>query len=233
MPPAAQGDVHWYDYGPVIGAELSGHRPALIISNDDVNRNLGVAITLPMSTATPAERFRRQHVFISAADSWASGRQVKTAAQNRLGAVIGRASPEELDAAVESLARRFTGSHFPGEIATAEGAFPIMPGTIWQLTLANRNLGEFQTKLLVLDYNAGNNMAITVQIEDREPRPQSPVAVPVTVLDTGRTASAMVHRVLSIDTGQRDLIPVGHAHQADTGAAIGRLISLIQRPLRR
>ena len=65
MPPARQGDVHWYDYGPVIGAELSGHRPGLIISNDDVNRNLGVAITPPMSTAMPAERFRRQHIFIN------------------------------------------------------------------------------------------------------------------------------------------------------------------------
>ena len=28
MPGALRGNVHWYDYGPVIGAELSDNRPA-------------------------------------------------------------------------------------------------------------------------------------------------------------------------------------------------------------
>ena len=37
MPSARQGDIHDYDFGPVIGAELSGRRPALIISTDEFN----------------------------------------------------------------------------------------------------------------------------------------------------------------------------------------------------
>ena len=55
MPPARQGDIHWYQFGPVIGAELSDHRPALIMSGDDVNRELEMAIALPTSTTMPAE----------------------------------------------------------------------------------------------------------------------------------------------------------------------------------
>ena len=33
MPTAQQGDIHDYDFGPVIGAELSGQRPARVISD--------------------------------------------------------------------------------------------------------------------------------------------------------------------------------------------------------
>ena len=68
MPNARQGDVHWYDFGLVIGAELSGRRPALVISNDDFNRRFGVAIAVPTSTRLPAEEYRRQHVFITASE---------------------------------------------------------------------------------------------------------------------------------------------------------------------
>ena len=40
MPGALRGNVHWYDYGPVIGAELPDNRPALVTSNDLTNRHL-------------------------------------------------------------------------------------------------------------------------------------------------------------------------------------------------
>ena len=53
MPSAQQGDIHDYDFGPVIGADLSGRRPALIISNNKFNRSYGTAIALPMSRTMP------------------------------------------------------------------------------------------------------------------------------------------------------------------------------------
>ena len=64
MPGALRGNVHWYDYGPVIGAELSDNRPALVISNDVTNRQLELCITAPMSTAMPDVRFRMHHIRI-------------------------------------------------------------------------------------------------------------------------------------------------------------------------
>ena len=70
MPGALRGNVHWYDYGPVIGAELSDNRPALVISNDVTNRQLELCITAPMSTAMPDVRFRMHHTRIEEADSW-------------------------------------------------------------------------------------------------------------------------------------------------------------------
>ena len=71
MPRIRQGDIHDYDFGPVIGAELSGRRPALIISTDEFNGSYGTAIALPMSTTMPAERYRtRQHVHIANTDPY-------------------------------------------------------------------------------------------------------------------------------------------------------------------
>ena len=51
-----QGNIHWYDFGPVIGNELSGHHPALIISSDDLNHTLATVTTLPLSRTMPSER---------------------------------------------------------------------------------------------------------------------------------------------------------------------------------
>ena len=78
MPSARQGDIHDYDFGPVIGAELSGRRPALIISHKGFNESYGTALALPMSSAMPPERYRtRRHVHVAGAASWASTRQVR------------------------------------------------------------------------------------------------------------------------------------------------------------
>ena len=59
MAPALRGNIHWHDFGPVTGAELSGNRPALIVSNDFLNKSLTTAITVPTSKTRPQERFLR------------------------------------------------------------------------------------------------------------------------------------------------------------------------------
>ena len=74
---------------------ISDRRPALIISNNALNRAFGVAIALPMSRTMPAEENRRQHVHVAASDSWASAWQIKSIDQARLSDPIGRASPRQ------------------------------------------------------------------------------------------------------------------------------------------
>ena len=231
MPSIRQGDIHDHDFGPVIGAELSGRRPALIISANEFNGSYGTAIALPMSRTMPAERYRtRQHVYIADTDSWTSTRQVKAVHQRRLGAVMGRASPDELDDAIESLARRFTTAHRPGEVATPDGIMPIGVGSLWQLPVTGPDGRTLVTTVLVVDYNAGNNLAITVEIEEREPRAGSPGDVPIAVLDSNVAATALVQRVRTIDASERDLTAAGLTHPEEVGTVISRLISMIQRP---
>ena len=227
MPSAQQGDIRDYDFGPVIGAALSGRRPALIVSSNEFNRSYGTAIALPRTM--PAERYRtRQHVHIADTDSWASTRQIKAAHQRRLGAMMGQASPDELDDAIESLARWFTTNHRPGEIATPDGILPIAAGSLWRLPVIEPDGRTFLTTVLAVDYNAGNNLAITVEVEEREPRTDAPPDVPITMLHSNFTATALVQRVRTIDTSERDLTAAGRAHPEEVGAVISRLISMIQ-----
>ena len=229
MPSARQGDIHDYDFGPVIGAELSGRRPALIISNNGFNEGFGTAIVLPMSSSMPAERYRtRQHVYIAGSGSWASTRQVRAVHQRRLGSLMGRASIDELDDIIESLARRFTATHRPGAVATADGIMPIDAGTLWRLPVIGPGGGTFFTTVLVIDYNAGNNLAIMVEVEEREPRPGSPGDVPVTVLGSNVAATALIQRVRTIDVGERGLTAASRTQPESAGAVISRVIPMIQ-----
>lgn len=230
MPRIRQGDIHDYDFGPVIGAELSGRRPALIISSDVFNEHYRTAIALPTSTAMPAERYRaRQHVYIADIDSWASTRQVKAVRQGRLGAVMGRASLGELEDAIESLARRFTTQHSTGEVATPEGVMSIEAGSLWRLPATGSGGRTFLTTMLVVDYNAGNNLAIMVEVEEREPRSSAPGDVPITVLNSDVATTPLVQRVRTIDASERDLTAMGMARPEEVGTVISRLLSMIQR----
>ena len=218
MPSARQGDIHDYDFGPVIGAELSGQRPALIISNNGFNEKFGTALALPMSSSMPDERYRtRQHVYVAGVDSWASTRQVRAVHQRRLDSLMGRASIDELDDIIESLARRFATTNRSSEATTADGIMPIEAGTLWRLPVIGPGGGTFFTTVLVIDYNAGNNLAITVEIEEREPRPGSPSDVPVIMLDSNVAATALVQRVRTIDVGERDLTAAGRTRPESAG----------------
>jgi mRNA-degrading endonuclease toxin of MazEF toxin-antitoxin module len=229
MPAALQGNIHRYDFGPVIGAELSDTRPALIISNDDFNSNpeYDVAIAIPTSTTMPASVHSDQHVHIVASDSWASAWQIKTVDRDKLGDVVGQATPDELEDVLDALALRFDHRHPSGEIQTAAGPLSIAAGTLWDLTLADLRHGRYQPTVLVLDYNAGNNMAITVDVTPGEPSPHSPTSAPVTILDSERVATARVHRVRSIDASERELRPAGSVRSEDVGVVIDKLMMLL------
>ena len=178
MPGALRGNVHWYDYGPVIGAELSDNRPALVLSNDLINRQLELCITVPMSTAMPDVKFLMNHVRIEKADSWASTRQIKSVHQGLLGDLIARASPDEMDSVIMSIAQRLAHQHSPRQIETAQGTFQIFPGTIWDLHLNDTPGQDSASPVLIIDYNAGNNMAVVVDIEYAERDPSSPAQYP-------------------------------------------------------
>ena len=184
-----------------------------------------------MSTTMPAERYRaRQHMYIADTDSWASTRQLKAVRQSRLGAVMGRASPDELGDAIESLARRFTARHSPGGVVTSEGVMPIEAGSLWRLQMAGPGGAAFLTTVLVVDYNAGNNLAIIVEVEEREPRPDVPGDVPIAAPDSNVAMTALVQRVQTMDVSERDLTAVGLTRPEEVGAVISRLLSMIQCP---
>lgn len=122
MPSAVRGDVHRYDFGPIVGNELSSYRPALIVSNTEFNRRLSLAIAAPTSTSAPQDRYVMNHVGIESTRSWASARQIKSVEQEKLGAKLGEATPEELEEVLEVIATRLWRTPLsPGFIQTPSG----------------------------------------------------------------------------------------------------------------
>jgi mRNA interferase MazF len=45
-----QGEIYWASLDPTVGREIAKRRPVLIVSPDDMNRNLRTVIAAPVTT---------------------------------------------------------------------------------------------------------------------------------------------------------------------------------------
>ena len=101
-----RGEIRWADLNPVRGHEQAGLRPVLILSQDVFNERSGTVIAValtsqsqragfPLTLELPARGLPKK--------SWVKISQIRTLAVERIGKVIGRASPEELAKVVEGL----------------------------------------------------------------------------------------------------------------------------------
>lgn len=101
-----RGDIRWADLNPVRGNEQAGLRPVLILSHDIFNersgtviavaltsqpQNAGFPLTLELETANLPKR------------SWVKISQIRTLSIERIGKLIGKASPEEIEQVIEGL----------------------------------------------------------------------------------------------------------------------------------
>ena len=51
------GDIHWVELPPVGGHEQAGHRPAIVLQDDDFAGGLPLVIVVPLTSATSTLRF--------------------------------------------------------------------------------------------------------------------------------------------------------------------------------
>ena len=101
-----RGDIYWADLNPVIGSEQSGFRPVLILSHDIFNQRSGTVIAVAITSQPQRAGFPLTLELSDAKlpkKSWAKISQVRTLSNKRIGAQIGKASPEELARIVEGL----------------------------------------------------------------------------------------------------------------------------------
>ena len=101
-----RGEIRWADLNPVRGHEQAGSRPVLILSHDVFNERSGTVIAVALTSQPQRAGFPLTLELRTAKlpkHSWVKISQVRTLAVERIGARLGRASPEEIAQVVEGL----------------------------------------------------------------------------------------------------------------------------------
>jgi len=101
-----RGEIRWADLNPVRGHEQAGLRPVLILSHDIFNERSGTVIAVAI-TSQPQKAGFPLTIELQSPNlpkkSWLKISQIRTLSVERIGKVIGKASPEKLYQAIEGL----------------------------------------------------------------------------------------------------------------------------------
>jgi mRNA interferase MazF len=101
-----RGEIRWADLNQVRGHEQAGLRPVMILSHDIFNERSGTVIAVAITSQPQKAGFPLTLELKSAhlpKKSWLKISQIRTLSAERIGKVIGKASMEELNQAIEGL----------------------------------------------------------------------------------------------------------------------------------
>ena len=101
-----RGGYSWADLNPIKGREQAGLRPVLVLSHDVFNERSGTVIAVALTSQQQRAGFPLTHELKTpklAKRSWVKISQIRTLSVERIGAKLGRTSPEELATVVEGL----------------------------------------------------------------------------------------------------------------------------------
>ena len=101
-----RGEIRWADLNPVRGNEQAGLRPVLILSHDVFNERSGTVIAVAI-TSHPQRAGFPLTLELGSKDlpkkSWVKISQIRTLSVERIGKILGRATPEEMAQVIEGL----------------------------------------------------------------------------------------------------------------------------------
>jgi mRNA interferase MazF len=101
-----RGEIRWADLNPARGHEQAGLRPLMILSHDIFNERSGTVIAVAI-TSQPQKAGFPLTLELKGEDlpkkSWIKISQIRTLSVERIGKVIGKASPEQLTQVIEGL----------------------------------------------------------------------------------------------------------------------------------
>lgn len=98
-----RGAVHWVDFGGSRGGEIAKRRPTAIVSNDVANRVLNRVQVVPLTSNTARVYPSEAIVTVVGRPGKAMADQIATATKERIGALIGHTSVDDMrgvDAAI-------------------------------------------------------------------------------------------------------------------------------------
>jgi mRNA interferase MazF len=92
----SQGSIYWFDPEPSKGTELRKIRPGVIVSPDEMNKNIRTVIIVPLTSTVRPWNFRMRVKVTGHASSLACD-QIRSIAKGRLRAQIGNLKPADTD----------------------------------------------------------------------------------------------------------------------------------------
>ena len=101
-----RGEIRWADLSPERGHEQAGLRPVVILSQDVFNERSGTVIAMALTSQPQRAGFPLTHELLSSKlqkQSWVKISQLRTLSVERIGKMLGRATPEDLALMVEGL----------------------------------------------------------------------------------------------------------------------------------
>ena len=101
-----RGEIRWADLNPMRGREQAGLRPVMILSQDVFNDRSGTVIAVAITSQPQKAGFPLTLELKSVnmpKKSWVKISQIRTLSVERIGQVIGKASPEELIQVINGL----------------------------------------------------------------------------------------------------------------------------------
>ncbi len=108
------GDIHWIEFPQTTGREQQGHRPAVILQDEQYGSGLPTVLVIPLSSSTAALRFagsvKIKATFDSGlrTDSVALVFQCRAIDRSRIRGGMGIVSNDELNAIMDEL-KKLTG----------------------------------------------------------------------------------------------------------------------------
>jgi len=101
-----RGEIRWADLNPVKGREPGGKRPVVIISQDVFNERSGTVIAMAITSQPQRAGFPLTLELSSSIlpkQSWVKISQVRTLSVERIGDVLNRVAPEQMERLIEGI----------------------------------------------------------------------------------------------------------------------------------
>ncbi len=101
-----RGEIRWANLNPARGKEQSGQRPVLILSHDVFNERSETVIAVALTSQPQRAGFPLTLELESGGlpkKSWVKISQIRTLSIERIGNLIDRITPEELDRVIDGL----------------------------------------------------------------------------------------------------------------------------------
>lgn len=101
-----RGEIRWADLNPVKGREQGGKRPVVIISQDVFNERSGTVIAMAITSQPQRAGFPLTLELSSSIlpkQSWVKISQVRTLSVGRIGDVLNRVAPEQMERLIEGI----------------------------------------------------------------------------------------------------------------------------------